>query len=64
MKVIEVIIHPNGQSTIQTAGFQGPACREASRFLEQVLGSTTSEELTADYHLAAPTSQLQHEQGA
>lgn len=35
---------------VQTKGFTGPACRDASRFLEQALGTRTAEALTADFH--------------
>jgi hypothetical protein len=64
VKIIEVIIRPDGQSTIETTGFSGSSCRDASRFLELALGSTASETLTAEYHQAASSSQFQHESGA
>ena len=38
MKVIEIIISPQGEARVQTKGFAGAACQEASRFLEQALG--------------------------
>ncbi len=60
MKTIEVVISPSGQTSITTKGFSGPACREASRFLESALGTRLSEQLTAEYHVAE-TSPQQHE---
>ena len=53
MTQIEVIVQPNGQTKIQTKGFTGTTCRQASQFLEQVMGSTTSEQLTAEFHQSA-----------
>ena len=50
MKRIEIVIAPNGESRVETKGFQGPECRTASQFLEQALGRTTSETLTSEFH--------------
>ena len=49
-KVIEITISPKGESTVQTRGFAGSDCREASRFVEQALGQRTAETLTAEFH--------------
>ena len=37
-KVIEITVDPKGETTVQTKGFAGSECREASRFVEQALG--------------------------
>lgn len=50
MKTIDVIVAPDGSSRVQTNGFTGSQCKEASRFLEQALGSIESEQLTADFY--------------
>ncbi|MEQ8636386.1 DUF2997 domain-containing protein [Gimesia maris] len=50
MKIIEIIISTDGQSRIETRGFTGSRCRDASRFLEAALGTVSSEHLTAEYH--------------
>ena len=34
---IEIIVAPDGKTTVQTKGFQGASCREGSRFVEQPL---------------------------
>lgn len=47
---IEIIITPEGKTTIQTLGFTGAACRGASKFIEQALGQRTGEYLTAEFH--------------
>ena len=58
MKTIEIIITSDGQSRVETKGFQGAGCRAASQFLEKALGRTTSETLTSEFHQSA--SQQQH----
>jgi len=50
MQIIEIIIYTEGQSRIETRGFTGSRCKDASRFLETALGKVSSEQLTAEYH--------------
>ena len=50
MQTIEIIISTDGQSRIETRGFTGSRCRDASRFLEAALGKVSSEQLIAEYH--------------
>ena len=47
---IEITVAPNGQTQVQTKGFLGASCRDASRFLEQALGQRTDEQLTVEFH--------------
>ena len=49
-QTIEIIVAPNGQSKVQTKGFTGSSCRQASGFIEQAIGQRTSEQLTADFY--------------
>ena len=49
-KVIEIVVHPDGRSVVQTKGFTGNECRQASRFIEQALGQRDSEQLTAEFY--------------
>ena len=49
-KVIRVIVSPRGEVKIETKGFTGGECREASRFLEQALGQPVGEQLTAEFY--------------
>ena len=62
MKTIEIIVTPAGQTTVQTLGFSGPSCRDASRFIEQALGQRTSETLTAEFHQTTGIDQQQQQQ--
>lgn len=57
MKIIEVVVTPSGDTTVQTRGFVGPECQEASRWLERSLGITTADQKTAEFHQATPEVQ-------
>ena len=50
MKIIEIIVSPTGQTTVQTKGFAGSSCQDASRLIEQALGKRTGEQLTAEFY--------------
>jgi hypothetical protein len=50
MKIIEVTVDPKGQSKIETRGFSGSECRDASRFIEHALGQQSGEKLTAEFY--------------
>ena len=47
MKTIEIIVNAKGESTVQTKGFTGANCRDASKFVEQALGQRIDEQLPA-----------------
>ena len=49
-KVIEIVVHPDGRTVVQTKGFTGSECRQASRFIEQALGQRESEQLTPEFY--------------
>jgi len=51
-KTIEIIFAPTGETIVQTNGFTGPSCRDASKFLEEALGRQTGERLMPEYHQA------------
>ncbi len=54
-KRIILTVAPNGTPTLKTEGYQGKACKDASKFLEQALGAVESEKLTPEYHQTTPT---------
>ena len=58
MKSIEIIVSPQGETRLETKGFSGAECQEASRFLESALGKQVDETLTNEFHQAELTSQL------
>jgi hypothetical protein len=50
VKTIEITVDKQGRVTVETRGFSGGSCREASRFIEDALGARSSERLTAEFY--------------
>jgi len=61
-QTIEIIVSPNGETTVTTRGFAGAACQQASRFIELALGQRLDERLTAEFHQAQQVEQRQQQQ--
>ncbi len=61
--IIEVIVSPQGKTRVETKGFAGSTCREASRFLEQALGVKAAEQLTSEFYQTAAQIQSLQPQG-
>jgi hypothetical protein len=57
VKTIEITVDPRGQTKVETRGFTGGECREASRFIEQALGTRTGAQLTAEFYQAQQADQ-------
>jgi hypothetical protein len=57
VKTIEITVDPQGQAKVETKGFSGSECREASKFIEQALGQRTDEKLTAEFYQGQTTDQ-------
>lgn len=53
MKVIEITVSLTGQSRVETKGFAGAECRQASEFVESALGQRTAEQLTSEFYQQA-----------
>ena len=49
-RLIEVTVSPTGETTVQTKGYAGPECRQASKFLEQALGVAVQDRNTAEFY--------------
>jgi hypothetical protein len=58
-KTIEIIVSPTGQTRLETKGFSGTSCRDASRAFEAALGISQGEQLTAEFHQVSHTDQNQ-----
>ena len=50
---IEILVGPDGSTSVQTHGYVGASCREASALIERALGTISSETLTAEFHQTA-----------
>ena len=48
-QVIEVVVSPKGETTVQTKGFAGSACLQASKFLEDSLGVSSRDRKTSEF---------------
>jgi hypothetical protein len=60
-RIIEIIVSPQGETTLQTKGFQGAECLEASRFLERALGIRVQEHKTAEFFAESSQQLPQHQ---
>ena len=60
-KRIEIVVDSKGSTTVETKGFAGSECVEASRFVEQALGQKTSERTTAEFYANA-SAQVRQDQ--
>lgn len=59
MRIIEVIVSPDGETNVQTKGYVGNACIQASQFLEQALGITTKDQKTGEFYKSGEVQQQQ-----
>ena len=48
-QTITIIVAPDGSTKIETHGFTGSTCRDASKFIEKALGRGTVERLKPEY---------------
>jgi Protein of unknown function (DUF2997) len=62
MRTIEVTISPTGETTVQTKGYSGGDCIQASKFLEQALGPKISDKRTAEYFTSDTSAQQETQQ--
>jgi len=56
-RIIEVTVSPKGETSIQTKGYAGADCLQASKFLEQALGVVAKESKTVEFYQAAQSEQ-------
>jgi hypothetical protein len=56
-RIIEVTVSPKGEVTIETKGYAGGDCLQASKLLEQALGVPSSDRKTAEYYGSSTTEQ-------
>ena len=48
-RVIEVVVSPTGEAVVQTKGFAGSDCLQASKFIEDALGISSRERKTPEF---------------
>lgn len=59
MRTIEIVVDRAGHATVQTKGFVGPTCQDASRFVEQAIGKQVDEQRTAEFYRQTEDQPLQ-----
>jgi hypothetical protein len=62
MQIIEITVAAHGGTRVETRGFAGASCRQASAFVEQALGQRVNEHLTSEFYVPIPQTQMQQEQ--
>ena len=63
MKTIEITVSLQGEVKVQTKGFAGSSCQEASRLIEQALGTKVSEQMTPEFYQQQEARTMQNTQG-
>ena len=57
MRIIEVVVSPQGETLIQTQGYIGAECMQASQWLEQALGIPVTDRKTSEFFQTAEQQQ-------
>lgn len=61
MKTIDVIVSPDGKVVIETSGYTGSACQDASQAIEDALGVRSAEKLKPEaYQQSFSTGEAKH----
>ncbi len=56
---IEIVVSPTGELHIDAVGFKGADCEQATRFLEEALGTVGAKVKKPEYHQQAHTKTQQ-----
>lgn len=60
-KIIQVVVNNKGETKIETTGFSGSSCQDATRALEQALGAKVEETLTGEYYTTSNEQTLEQQ---
>jgi hypothetical protein len=58
-RTIEIIVSPNGDISINTIGFKGADCEQATWALEEALGVVSKRVKKPEYHASTTTQRQQ-----
>ena len=62
---IQIIIDPQGEIRLETKGFAGASCKDASKALEQALGLVQSDKPTRElYQNSSTPSEVRNQTGS
>ena len=56
-RTIEITVNPEGGVSVKTNGFTSSSCKDASRFIEQALGTSGRESLLPEFYNQASTGE-------
>lgn len=59
MKIIKMTFKADGKFTLETSGFKGTACREATKTIEAAMGEVTGRTMKAEACQATGVQQQQ-----
>ena len=62
MKTIEITVAPDGSSEVETKGYVGSECQQASRFLEDAIGERIDGRLKPEFHQQTNTVEARQQQ--
>jgi len=60
MKIIEIIVSPQGETHLETKDFTGASCQDASRFIVSALGEKSSDQPTAERYQVSAGQEQDH----
>ena len=60
-RTIEIIVEPDGSTSVETRGYTGATCREAAAFIERALGQVTNETLKPEFHQPTTETETQRQ---
>ena len=55
-RIIEIIVSTTCETRIETKGFTGSSCRDASKSIEEALGVRHAETVTSEFHQQTTTT--------
>jgi len=61
MKIIEIIVSLQGETRLETKGFTGASCQDASRFIESALGEKLSDQPATERYQVSTGERQDHE---
>lgn len=56
-RTIEITVSSNGEIQVETRGFSGSECQEASKSIEEALGRRSGERLTIEFYQTVQKTQ-------
>ena len=62
-KMIEIVVSPTGETKLETKGFAGNECQQASKSIERALGAAAGEQLTSEFHSSQVVTQAEARNG-